>query len=131
MSHPGGKGKGGKHHEKMEKMKACHEQTKALSECCAFPKFEEKMKNYPECDVHLEGLEDKCGKEKHKAFTCYMECVFKADGTFDGEALVESKIKETIEAMLAEADATEFNGIANESIGYCKNKSKQIALGAR
>lgn len=110
----------------MEKMKACHEQTKVLAACCGFPKFEDKKKDYPECDEHLEGLDGKCGKEKHHAFSCYMECVFKAEGAFDGEALVEEKIKENIEKMLTDAGEEVFNEIAGESVGYCKNKSKRF-----
>lgn len=113
----GGEGKkGDSGNGKHEKMKQCIDETQQLKECCPYPVDEST-----ECKSHLDGVEDKKGKEKHEAFSCYFECKFDMKGLITDGALNKEKIH--IEA----ADylkGTDFTEISTSSIDYCYDECK-------
>lgn len=116
---------GGKHHEKMKKIKQCHQQTMDLAACCDFPEPEMKDE-YPECNEILEGLVEMEKKEQHKAMMCYVECIFKAEEVFDGENIDTDKMLADIEMMLEKADEAPFMNVSRVSVNFCQEKSKRI-----
>jgi hypothetical protein len=100
-------------------MKQCMKDTKDLKNCCPFPKHEEEKED-PECKHHLEGIETKEGKQKHKAYNCYTECSFKNKGLLNDEGVInKEKLKELTEDHLTKNDAEDFKEITMNSIDYC------------
>ncbi|CAG9798319.1 unnamed protein product [Chironomus riparius] len=115
VSHPGG-GHDEKFKEKHKKMMECHEQTKALGQCCEFPKPKEEES---ECKTeHLMGIETKEKKEQGKAFMCFMDCEFKSKGFIEGKEVKWDKIKEYGEAH--KEDAPGFDEVGNSALEFCE-----------
>lgn len=105
------------------------QETKDLKNCCPLPKHEE-AKEDPECKHHLEGIENKEGKEKYKAYNCYSECTFKNQGLLkDGGVIDKEKLKELTEQHLTKNDAGDFKEIAMNSIDYCIGESEKNYTG--
>lgn len=104
-------------------MKKCMEDTMKLKECCDIPNHDDE--NDPTCKEHLEGIEEKDGKEKGDAIMCFSECVakekklLKDDGTLDMDL-----IKKETEEELKKAGAEDLNDLSMESLDYCKKQCK-------
>lgn len=121
----GDKGKGGKWDKNKEKIKQCMHETKELMKCCPFPENDD-TKNDPDCKHHLEGIEnkEKDHKEKHKAHSCFTECLFKKKEILkeNGE-LDKEKLKAEIKEFLGESKAG-FQEISFSSVDYCISECK-------
>lgn len=103
----------------MKKIKKCMEDTFKLKECCDIPVSDEEDQT---CQEHLEGIEEKEGKEKHEAFTCFSECKATEQGYLvEGDMNVE-KMKEDAAEDLKQIDAEDLIDLATESIDYCKEQ---------
>lgn len=126
---PNDKGEGGKDcgkgkHKHHKKMMQCMKQTKDLHEsCCPFPVDDDAMET-PECKEHLEGIEQKEGKEKHKAMKCWIDCMFKTKKLIEGKELKKDKIIQSFDDMLTKLDGEDFKEISVESIEFCHTECK-------
>lgn len=121
--HPDGGLPGGK--EKFMKMIKCGKDTEKLGkECCPMPKFDE-LKNDPECKSHLDGIDEKEGMEKGKAYSCFMDCIFKAKGLIEGRELKWDEIRKHNDEFLG--TDSEFKEVSAKAIDFCENKGKTLS----
>lgn len=105
-------------------------ETKDLSaECCPMPKPQtETLKDDEDCKHHLEGMESE-GRGRHKAWTCFNECIFKKHGLFeDGQFTERTKIKESFETYLKKNNGDDFIDITMTSLDYCMDKCEFLCL---
>lgn len=103
-------------------------QTMDLAECCHMPEYEstkESMKEDPDCKHHLEGIEDKEGKEKHKAANCFTECLLEKKGLFTKET--KSFDDAAVLAATEEMATEEFLEISLKSASVCLDKCECIS----
>jgi hypothetical protein len=127
----GGKGKDGKGGDwgkNKEKMKKCMEEEKKLMECCPYPKGDD-MKDDPDCKHHLDGVDKKEDKEKHKAYSCFSECIAKKKGVLDADGkLDEAKLKSEMEEYLKANDAADLVDPTTNAIQSCLDDCKTESL---
>lgn len=90
-----------------------------LAECCHIPK-DESMKEDPDCKHHLEGIDEKEGKEKHKAYNCFNECFFEKKGLFSKET--KSFDDDVVLAAIEEMATEDFLEISLKSASMCLDK---------
>lgn len=116
----GGEGKH-KHHKKMMQ---CMKQTIDLQEsCCPFPR-DDSVKDDPVCKEHLEGIEEKEGKEKHRAMKCWFDCIYKSKGLIEEKKLQKDATLNYFDEMLTKLEAEDFKAVTEESIEYCFAESE-------
>lgn len=110
---------GGRKRERNKKKMECMKQTQELKACCPLPKSTEDFKSDPECGHHLEGFEDKQGKEKFHSIVCFAECMFTSRGIIgeDKEILWE-EIKKQSNDVLGESD--DFKEVTESAIEFCE-----------
>lgn len=111
--------------EKWQKVKKCWEETKDLTEFCCPAPTEDDAKKMPECKEFAEGIDEKQGKEKHRAYSCLHECAFKTNGLLvDGELAEKEKIKEAFKTYLNHVGKADFEEVTNDAVDYCVEKSE-------
>lgn len=92
--------------------------------CCPAP-TEESTKNMEACKEFSEGIDQKEGREKWKAYNCLNECAFKTNGLLiDGELADKTKIKEAFETYLKSANDLDYVDVTSRAVDYCMDKSE-------
>ena len=112
-----------KHEKHIEKMKKCMQDTLQLKNCCPYPN-DDSFKDEPACKPFLEGIEDKKGKEKHKAYSCFLDCLFEKKGLYKDGELNKEKISEVTKNGLTANSGENFLQISENAINYCSDERK-------
>lgn len=94
-------------------------ETKNLTACCPSPKAQ-SMKDDAECKSHIEGIESMDNKQKHKAYTCFVECIFKSKGLIEGKDVKWDKVKE----VSVEFHEPEFKEVVEKAVDFCEAKGE-------
>jgi hypothetical protein len=104
-------------------------ETKDLNEFCCPAPTENNAKDIEECKPLAEGIDEKEGKEKHRAYNCLQECAFKTNGLLvDGELAEKDKIKESFKVYLNYVKQPDFEDVTNDAVDYCYDKGKISSL---
>lgn len=128
-SHSGEDGDGHKKNDdKFKKKKECMKQTEELKACCPLPKSSEDYMKDPECGHHLEGIDEKEGKDKFHTIVCFVECMFTSRGLLGGDdenkEILWDEVRKGTNEIFGEGD--NLKEVTEKAIDFCENICKTI-----